>query len=146
MDNREQILTRLLAVAQSVPDIRSATRNHVVESETRLPAIVLVDGDEETSPENFGRGRPITAPVLTWMRPELHILIIANRAEVGPKLNLLRRRLIRAVLGDEGLRGLCANGAMRYEGCVTAFANGRALAGEMQVIFAFQYLLTPAEP
>lgn len=142
MDRREEILERLLAVAKSVPDIRSATRNHVVESEAKLPAIVLVDGDEQASEGNFGRGRPAVAPVLTWMRPELHILVIAGRAEVGPRLNVLRRRLIRAVLGDETLRQLCANGEMRYEGCATAFADGRALAGEMQVIFAFQYLVT----
>ena len=146
VDVREDILARLLEVVATIPNIRSAHRNNIDITEDQLPAVLVLDGDEET---NEAQNRPSNSPVLVQMTPEI---IIAQQAdEVGSDLTTLRRELIRLVLFDTELNNLIAkssprgNGAIRYLGCQTDLGWMRSLHGALRAQFMFKYTLRPEE-
>jgi hypothetical protein len=60
---REQILTRLFDVLQTVPGVQEAMRNRVASSDKR-PAVQLLDSDEVADKAYEGRGRPSNSPNL----------------------------------------------------------------------------------
>jgi len=146
VDVREDILARLLEVVATIPNIRSAHRNNIDITEDQLPAVLVLDGDEET---NEAQNRPSNSPVLVQMTPEI---IIAQQAdEVGSDLTTLRRELIRLVLFDTELNNLIAkssprgNGAIRYLGCQTDLGWMRSLHGALRAQFMFKYTLKPED-
>ena len=145
-DRREEVLARLLTVANEVPGATTALRNVGGISETRRPALIVLDADEAVDEMDFGGSRPFDAPTLVVMTPEIFIMVSASAATIGTELNTMRRRVIRSVLQDPTLRALVGtNGDIRYAGCGTALATGRSMEGEMAVSFAFRYVLRPAE-
>ena len=65
---------------------------------------------------------------------------------VGPALNELRAKLVKAVLTDAQLNTLVgANGYVRYAGCSTHLGHGRSMEGSMGVHFTFAYVLRPEQ-
>jgi len=144
-DNREAILTRLLAVLKSVAGADNAYRNQISVPEKKVKdgALILLDADEEPEESAYGRKRPATTPVIVVMTPEVHLLVQKNADDIGPALNTLRRKVIRAVLHDETLVALCHDGDLRYAGFATGFAAGRTIEGIAGISFAFRYVLRP---
>ena len=144
-DLREEILSRLAAIAAEVPGVVSAGRNRVALSDTARPAIIVLDADEAAEEEERA-SRPGFAPQLVVMTPELFVLAGKPAAEIGAELSAFRRRIVRRVLTDAPLLGLAGpNGFVRYAGCATALAAGRSLEGEMSLSFAIRYVLRPME-
>ncbi len=146
MDKREQILARLVEVAAQVPGIVTVVRNQDEVSERRRPAIAIFDADEaldeRVEPNRHG-GR---APDLVEMTPEVLIMLGANPESVGTALNVLRVKLIKAVLTDSALVAMFGpNGRARYTGCSTHLGHGRSMEGFMAVHFAFAYVLRPEQ-
>jgi hypothetical protein len=145
IDVREDILARLLEVVAGIPNIRSAQRNNVDITEEHLPAVVVLDGDEETDDVSDLSMRPANRPTIVRMTPEIIIAQQAN--EVGSDLTTLRRELIKRVLTDTALNeqivktGRHGNGAIRYLGCQTDLGWGRTMQGGMLAQFLFKYSL-----
>jgi hypothetical protein len=145
-DVREDILARLLVVVATIPNIRSAHRNNVDITEDQLPAVLVLDGDEET---NDAQNRQSNSPVMVQMTPE--IIIAEQSDEVGSDLTTLRRELIKLVLLDTELNNLIAkssprgNGAIRYLGCQTDLGWMRSLHGALRAQFLFKYTLRPED-
>ena len=144
MDKREQILARLVEVAVSVPGINTGTRNTDEISEHKRPAIAVFDSDETADEAAERHDHPGRAPNLVVMMPEVLILLGALPAGVGPALNALRSKLVKAVLSDAQLIALAGpNGRVRYAGCSTHLGHGRSMEGSMAVHFSFAYVLRP---
>lgn len=142
-DTREDILVRLLAIARAIPGITTALRNTATISDSKYPAILILDGDE-TVDEDDKPGRPSTVNVRVNMTPELYILTTGDSGAVGTAANALRAKVIKAVLSDTTLRGiLSTNGKARYEGCATDLAMGRQMQGHCGLSFTFSYILDP---
>jgi hypothetical protein len=146
-DVREDILARLLEVVGTIPNIRSAHRNNVDITEDQLPAVLVLDGDEESDGASDVSMKQPHRPYNVQMTPEI---IIAQQAdEVGSDLTTLRRELIRRVLTDTELNeqivktGRHGNGAIRYLGCQTDLGWMRSLHGALRAQFLFKYTLRP---
>jgi len=80
------------------------------------------------------------------MTPEVLILLGASPESVGSALNVLRAKLIKAVITDAQLIALAGvNGRVRYAGCATHLGHGRSMEGAMGVQFTFAYVLRPEQ-
>jgi len=143
-DNREAILDRLQALFESALPGVHVYRNRLRIPDEKLPAVSVLDGDETPDDSGYGRGRPANAPIVVTMRPEIYAFTDAPDDKVGPALNVLRKGIIKAILNDVTLLGLCKDREVRYEGFSTGLAQGRSLDGEMAIAFAFTYVLRPA--
>jgi hypothetical protein len=146
-DVREDILARLLEVVATIPNIRSAHRNNVDITEDQLPAVLVLDGDEESDGAGDVSMKQPHRPYNVQMTPE--IIIAEQSDEVGSDLTTLRRELIKRVLTDTELNeqivktGRHGNGAIRYLGCQTDLGWMRSLHGALRAQFLFKYTLRP---
>ena len=149
VDTREDVLARLVEIAATIPNIKSAQRNNIDISEDQLPFAVVLDGDEETDDIDDRSMRPPHRPTLARMTPQ--IVLAQQSAEPGSDLSTLRRELIRRVLTDTELNeqivktGRHGNGAIRYLGYETDLGWGRLMLGRMVVRFMLKYSLKPED-
>jgi hypothetical protein len=146
-DVRQDILTRLLAVVATIPNLHAAYRNNDDIPEDQFPVAIVLDGDEETDDNTDATMRPPNRPTLVQMTPD--ILILNQDPNFGADLDPMRRELIKRVLTDTELNeqivktGRHGNGAIRYLGCQFGHAWLRNLHGAMKAQFLFKYMLRP---
>jgi hypothetical protein len=149
VDKREQILSRLFAVLQTVPGIITCVRNRGELDIDDRPAIYLMDGDEKADDKAREKGRLAAYPNLVVMEPEVYAALKSQKPQnltIGQSLNSFRTEIIKAVLNDATLRSLVgSNGEIFYGGCLTDLARGREMNGEIGLIFAFRYVLNPRD-
>ena len=144
MDKREAILVRLVEIAASLSGIKTAVRNQDEVSERARPAIAIFDADETADERANEQGHGGRAPNIIEMSPEALILLGGTPENIGPALNEMRAKFIKAVLTDAQLATLAGtNGRVRYIGCSTHLGHGRSMEGSMGVHFAFAYVLRP---
>ena len=142
MDKRELLLQRLVAVATSLPGVKTVLRNSDEISEHKRPAIAVFDADETADERALRQGHAGRAPNIVEMTPEVLILLGAIPERVGSALNALRASLVKAVLADAELIALAGpNGDVRYVGCSTQLGHGRSMEASMAVHFSFAYVL-----
>lgn len=144
-DVREEIIARLLEVAQTVPGIVYTARNvHSVDDDkdVELPAAVILDGDENAVTDEPSR-RPIIARRFE-MTPLILIVTGAKPEDIGTDLNTLRSAFIKKVINDTTLLGFVDRHGIRYDGMDTPrHENGRMMLGQKVLRFTFTYLLDP---
>lgn len=149
MDKREIILLRLFAVLSAVDGVTTYVRNRGHLPDDKRPAIYLLDGDEAADDRAFDRGRLSESPNLVSLDPEVYIALDGrgpDNARVGEDLNAFRVKIVKAVLFDATLKALIGtNGQIKYRGCVTDLARGRAMNGEMGIHFTLIYHFKPSE-
>lgn len=144
MDKREQILSRLTSILGGIEGVTLVLRNSVDVPESKVPALVLLDGDESPLDDSsFGKGRGPRGPILMQMFPEIYVLLIKEPSDVGPSMNEMRSRIIDAICTDGQLASLAHNADIRYEGMQTALALGRSLTGEAGLTFGIVYAMYP---
>lgn len=142
-DKREQILSRLQVVCRTVSGIVEVFRNHDEISERQKPCILILDADEQADERDPQRHPNIRVVSMT---PEIYIMLQAIPADVGTALNGYRADLLAAIFGDATLRGYTLNEkGVRYEGCATGLARGRAMEASMGVSISFTYALDTRE-
>lgn len=146
-DRREQILARLVVIAQGIAGVGTVVRNQPDTTGTASSAaVVIFDGDESVDGGGVGRGRPSTAPVFVEMSPELQIRAGRPSATIGAVINGLRVLMVKAVLSDASLRTILgANGEIRYGGLNTELARGKTMMAEMGLVFEMRYPLIQSE-
>lgn len=146
-DKREQILARLVLIADGVPGVAEAGRNQTDLTDRQLPAVMVLEGDEQPSPAVVeGRNLPPTAPIRMVMTPELCIIGGDKPSDLGTVLNTLRAGLIKAVTTDSALIAILgANGAIAYRGLVSDLALGRSMMGRMALRFDITYVVKPTD-
>jgi hypothetical protein len=142
-DTREDVLVRLTAILQTIPNIRHTARNTAVDlPDNRLPAAVLFDGDENAADRI---GAPTGRPRLMEMAPE--IVLVQQAREAGSDLSTLRRELVKRITLDATLETIIAApvGFVVYDGCRTDFGAGRSLQGGLIAQFTIRYVLHPQQ-
>lgn len=150
-DVREAILSRLVVVCKTISGLKqlpngkgpAVFRNKLRIDDDHLPCIAILDGDETPDDSSYGRGRPANGPIVMTLRPEIYGFV-ADDDDPGPELSSLRAAILKVVLNDATLLGLCKDGDIRFEGFSTSYANGRSLEGEMGLALAFVYVLRPS--
>ncbi len=144
-DVRERVMVRLQEIAEDIEDIVSAARNTLEIGDPRLPAIAILEGDEEISPTFAeGRHRPATAPVPMVMTPELCIIATGAIDAIGTSLNAFRTAMIKAITEDVELATIIGrNGNVVYRGMISDLGLGRAMLGRMALRFAITYMVQP---
>lgn len=144
---REDILQRLIEISGTIPGIKTVAWDVISVNDDQLPAIAVLEGDEEAS-EDDRVNRPTNAPRRVTMMP--HLIIVAGRnigsppLDIGPALNNFYRLLLKAVMTDATLAGLTLDGrGVRLVGMESDLAHGRMMQGQMAVKFALTYGLVP---
>ena len=144
VDTREQILSRLVAIATALPSFKTVVRNQDEVSEHRRPAIALFDADETIDEGTARKDQLGRSPSVVTMSPEVLVLLGGQAQTIGTALNSLRAALLKAVLTDAELLALTgSNGRVSYVGCSTHLGHGRSMEGAMSVHFSFAYVLRP---
>lgn len=144
---REDILQRLIEIAETIPGIKTVVWDVISVNDDQLPAIAVLEGDEEAN-EDDRINRPTNAPRRVVMMP--HIIIVAGRnigsppLDIGPALNNFYRLLLKAIMTDSTLAGLTLDGrGVRLVGMESDLAHGRMFQGQMAVKIALTYGLVP---
>lgn len=143
-DPREQILARMVVVAGNVSGINGVFRNVTRFDATTLPAVAVLEGDEEAE-ESDKIMRTTMIPRRVRMVPQIVIAVGDVPEDVGTSLNTLRARMMVAVLSDEELLALTINSlGIRYLSTQSDLALGRQMVGQFAMSFRIDYWLDPA--
>lgn len=145
-DKREAILTRLVDIFTEIEGVNAVLRNQVPASANNYPAIILFDADEMLNVERAPAGPHTQSPILIDMRPEVYVFLSGQPESIGPELNVLRRKILKAVLTDSVIRQLVySNGGVTFDGYATALAMGRKMDAQAAIQFTFTYVLRPQD-
>jgi hypothetical protein len=143
-DQREAILSRLLAVVTGANGIASAVRNSLDVTKLARPAIVILDGHEQLVDTPMpARGQVTSGVQRMELAPQIAVHIRANNAvDAGALLSLYRTRIVAAVLSDATLAGyLGTNGRTRYEGATVAPPAPEGNEHRIDLMLVFTYVL-----
>jgi hypothetical protein len=153
-DKREQILERLKTILDGVPSFvgfseHTVVRNRALLQNDVLPALVLLDGNEEEFTSSERRGRTAMGPQVMLMQPQIFCVLkprtLPSNELVGEELNMFRAAIIQAINTDAPLLALLgANGQVVLRRVDTDLNTGNQLRGEAQFFFAIKYVLNPA--
>jgi hypothetical protein len=148
-DVRENILARLLVVVATIPNIKSAYRNNVDITEDQLPAVIVLDGDEESDGASDVSMKQPHRPYNVQMTPGIIVQVQDANVALGSTIATFRSELIKRVLTDIQLNeqivktGRHGNGAIRYLGCQTDVGWTRTGFAALTAQFMFKYALKP---
>lgn len=143
MDIREAIMVRMLEIAEGVEEIAAAYRNIKTVADTKLPALIVNEGDEEADDNDPPKRGPMSVRRVV-MTPQIVIASGATPEDVGTELNGLRVAVIKAILSDTQLRDLTLDSTgVRYDGFESDLFLGRTMMGQMAVRFRLTYQFNP---
>jgi hypothetical protein len=156
-DKREMILSQMLLLLSTVSDTYDPSqslnvfRNRAEIPADKLPAVVLLDGKESLK---YPKMLPVATrggaliPAVYDLHPQVFIVLrprddIQNEG-VGEELSGLRMQVLKAIIQDDGLRGLLgSNGELNYLGHDTDLQTGSTVLGQMQLNFQLSYVFDP---
>lgn len=144
-DKREQILSAIFEVLEGIPGVAACVRNRdQLPAADKLPAIMMMDGDEEGKRDADGRGRSAVSPNRVILKPEIYVILQVSKPRnegVGPSLNAFRALVLKALLTSTAITDLCES--VFYAGCITDLAQNRKMEGQFGLSIEFTYLLRP---
>lgn len=148
VDQRENILSRLVTVCLTVEGVAAAVRNRLDVSKLQRPAVAIFDGAEQLLDAPPGAVRS------EIQRMQLSPLIAVHvrgtdTADGGGLLSLYRSRLLVAILTDSMLSDFVGkNGTMRYEGATVAAptAEGNEYRIDLVITFTYAFRLSDISP
>lgn len=145
MSRREQILSRMVAVLESIPGVALVERNLAGDlPPDARPALLLTDGDEATP--DYGARRP-GIPAILEMQPIVSIVVEAPQAEIGTTLNDWVARVQIALFNDDALAALLQpHGAIFQRALGTEFGPGRVAEGVATLALSASYVLRSNAP
>lgn len=144
MDRREAILSRLLEVLRGVEGVLAVGRNVADVPGLTRPAILMHDGREEFFDAPPRQRRSLLQ--LMALSPVVTINAGADGPNIGTLLNLLRTRVLPAVLTDSPLHDLLGtNGRLHLASCERLQAGPESKEGRLQIDFTFTYVLNLTE-
>ena len=143
-DQRELIMLRLAQVV-NVTGVKTVSRNRIDFDDTQLPAVGVLEGDEEVAPNSLGRNaRASGRPYIVTATPQVFIRVGGKSEDIGTDLNTLRAAIIKALLDDAQLNALAADdGGIQYAGMQSTLHAARSMIGATAMVFAIKYLLYP---
>jgi hypothetical protein len=141
-DQREAILSRLVAVCGAAEGIVAVGRNRLDVPGLSRPAIIVHDAIEEMRD---------AAPNLRFselqrmeLSPAITIILRGgSNSEAGPLLSLYRSRIVAAILNDAELRAAVGTtgtiNGIRYQGCFVAPPDAEAKEHRIDIHIVFTY-------
>lgn len=144
MDRREEILARLVALAEGIgvdEVFRNVTEFPSVGTGKRY--ISILEGDEDgNDADPVGRGS--RAPRKIVMTPPMVLHVSGPVQDIGAELNTLRSDFQDAVETDATLRDLTFNSeGVRYLGFDSDLALGREVMGRIALRYSIPYRRLP---
>lgn len=149
IDRREEVLARLFAILDDIEGRETCVRNRGILDNDKLPALILLDGDETTKTLSGGntRGRTGLSVSLVTMTPQIFVVLKLKKPAnelVGQLVNTFRGRILNAIAADEQLKAIIGpNGGMTYDAMETDLKTGSPLEGEAQLNFS---ITVPCDP
>lgn len=149
INRREEVLARLFEILDNIEGRQTCARNRGILDQDKLPALVLLDGDETTKTLSGGstRGRTGMSVAIVTMTPQIFVVLKLKKPGnelVGQLVNTFRGRIISAIAADAQLMALIGtNGGITYDGCETDLKTGSPLEGELQLNFS---ITVPCDP
>jgi len=138
---RESILVRQQEVLE--PFALTVVRNRLDFDELELPAISILEGDEDADDGDPRRQRVGSAGSRRVRMTSGLLLALSEKTEaVGTALNELDASVRAAILNDVTLLNYTINGrSIRYNGMNSSLSeSGRLLLGQRVLRFTFSYL------
>jgi hypothetical protein len=148
---REQILARMAVVIGGISGIETSGRNLDRVADSKLPAAILFDGDEDTFENLNATG---SAPNVAAMTPTIVVSLGDVPENVGTVTNEWLAKVQKAVLFDSEIESLCSGTASgrrrdrrgaRYVACTTSLSEGRSSEVNLSVHFSIAYPFNPSE-
>ncbi len=140
---REDILARVTVVIAAMSGVEFSGRNMDRAADTKLPAAILFDGDEDVFENLRATG---AAPNAVNMTPTVVISLGDVPENIGTVTNEWLAKVQRAVLLDADIQTLCGkmpNCGARYIGCTTSLQEGRSAEVNLSVHLSLTYPLQP---
>ena len=140
---REDILARLAVIVGDLDGVEYSGRNMDRQPDTKLPAAILFDGDEDVFENLRATG---AAPNSVNMTPTVVVSLGDVPENVGTVTNEWLAKVQRAILLDETIQTLCGkmpNRGARYIGCTTSLQEGRTSEVTLSVHFSLTYPFQP---
>ncbi len=140
---REDILARLAVIVGDLDGVEFSGRNMDRQPDTKLPAAILFDGDEDVFENLRATG---AAPNAVNMMPTVVVSLGDVPENIGTITNEWLGKVQRAILLDETIQTLCGkmpNRGARYIGCTTSLQEGRSAEVNLSVHFSLTYPLQP---
>jgi hypothetical protein len=143
-DQRELIMVRLAEVV-NVTGVKTVSRNRIDFDDTQLPAVGVLEGDEEVGENTLGRSaRASGRPYIVTATPQVFIRVGGISENIGTDLNTLRAAIIKALLDDADLTAMSMDdGGMQYAGMQSMLHAARSMIGATAMVFVIKYLLYP---
>jgi len=138
-DQREIILSRLVALCGTVNGVAAVARNHLDVAGLLRPAVVIHDGIEQLfdAPDTMHHSelqRMELAPSITI------IVRGGTTADPGVLMSLYRSQIVAAILRDATiLAAIGTNGRIRYEGCAVTLPDAEAKEHRIDLSLSFRY-------
>jgi hypothetical protein len=135
---REDIMARLLELAQGVSGISEAARNALDVRNLARPAITIRDGSETKLSQPRNQPRP--GVQLMQTAPVIYLYVGAGQRDVGTLTNQYLARFLKSVLEDATLLSLVTtNGEISYEGANLEDPEAESREGRMEISLVFVY-------
>jgi hypothetical protein len=143
-DQRELIMVRLAEVV-NVTGVKTVSRNRIDFDDTQLPAVGVLEGDEEVAENPLGRSaRASGRPYIVTATPQVFVRVGGISDNIGTDLNTLRAAIIKALLDDADLTAMSMDdGGMQYAGMQSMLHAARSMIGATAMVFVIKYLLYP---
>lgn len=140
-DQREAILSRLVALAAEIDGVNAVVRNTLDVAALARPAVVIHDGTEllATAPDDI-RARNSSVQIME-MSPLLTVIVRGGgSADPGVLMSLYRSQIVAGILRDSAiLAAIGTNGRVRYEGCAVAVPDAEAQEHRIELSLTFRY-------
>ncbi len=145
---REDILARLAVVVGDMAGVEFSGRNMDRQPDTKLPAAILFDGDEDVFENLRATGGAVNVVNMT---PTIVVSLGEVPENVGTVTSEWLAKVQRAVLFDSEVDSLSGgrsasrripNGGARYLGCTTSLQEGRSAEVNLSVHFSIAYPLS----
>jgi hypothetical protein len=139
VDQREAILSRLVAICGGVSGIAAVGRNRLDVTGLVRPAVVVLDGTEAmiAQPETLRRSElqrmELSPGVTLFVRGD-------DGAEAGALLSRYRSAIVSTVLSDAALGDAVGKtGRIRYQGCEVLPPDAEAKEHQLDLTLVFTY-------
>jgi hypothetical protein len=148
---RELILARLTVVVGGISGIETSGRNLDRVADTKLPAAIVFDGDEDTVDNPNATG---SAPNVAVMTPVVVVSLGDVPENIGTVTNQWLAKVQKAVLFDSEIEMMCSGTASgrrrdrrgaRYLNHTNSLHEGRSSQLDLNVFFTVAYPFIPSE-
>ena len=139
-DQREAILSRLVALCGEVDGVQAVARNRLDVAGLVRPAVVIFDGLEQMfdAPSDMHHSelqRMELAPVI------MVIVRGGGAADPGVLMSSYRSQIVAGILRDSTiLAAIGTNGRIRYDGCAVAPPDAEAKEHRIELSMTFRYV------